>query len=37
MNKVTPNDLLLMLSHLIVNAETFRLPIPGLALGAGEI
>jgi hypothetical protein len=37
MNKVTPNDLLLMLSHLIVNAETFRLPIPGLVLGAGEI
>lgn len=37
MNKVTPNDLLLMLSHLIVNAETFRFPIPGLVLGEGEI
>lgn len=36
-DRVTPPDLMLMISHLVANAETFWDPIPGLALGAGEI
>lgn len=35
--RVTPPDLLLMISHLVANAETFWQPIPGLVLGRGEI
>ncbi len=35
-DRVTPPDLLLMISHLISNAETFWLPIPGLVLGEHE-
>jgi hypothetical protein len=36
-DRVTPPDLLLMVSHLVANAETFWDPIPGLALGEGEV
>jgi hypothetical protein len=36
-DRVTPPDLLLMISHLVSNAETFWQPIPGLTLGDGEI
>jgi hypothetical protein len=36
-DRVTPPDLLLMISHLVANAETFYDPIPGLALGPHEI
>jgi hypothetical protein len=35
-DRVTPPDLLLMISHLVVNAETFWEPTPGLVLGEGE-
>jgi hypothetical protein len=35
-NRVTPADLLLIISHLVSNAETFWQPIPGLALGNDE-
>jgi hypothetical protein len=36
-NRVTPPDLLLIISHLVANAETFWQPISGLVLGEGEI
>jgi len=36
-DRVTPPDLLLMISHLVSNAETFWDPIPGVALGLDEI
>jgi hypothetical protein len=36
-DRVTPPDLLLMISHLVANAETFWDPIPGLALGPHEV
>jgi hypothetical protein len=35
-NRVTPADLLLIISHLVSNAEIFWQPIPGLTLGNGE-
>jgi len=35
-DRVTPPDLLLMISHLVSNAETFWEPIPRLVLGANE-
>jgi hypothetical protein len=35
-DRVTPADLLLMVSHLVSNAETFYQPIPGLILGPQE-
>jgi hypothetical protein len=35
--RVTPPDLLLIISHLVANAETFWQPIPGLVLGPDEI
>lgn len=35
-DRVTPPDLLLIISHLVANAETFWDPIPGLVLGAHE-
>lgn len=35
-DRVTPPDLLLMISHLVANAETFWDPIPGLKLGPHE-
>lgn len=35
-DRVTPPDLLLMISHIVANAETFWKPIPGLVLGAHE-
>lgn len=36
-DRVTPADLLLMISHLVANAETFHQPIPGLQLGPHEV
>jgi hypothetical protein len=36
-DRVTPPDLLLIISHLVANAETFWDPIPGLVLGEGEV
>jgi hypothetical protein len=36
-NRVTPADLLLIISHIVCNAETFWSPIPGLTLGPNEI
>lgn len=36
-DRVTPPDLLLMISHLVANAETFWDPIPGLVLGPHEV
>jgi hypothetical protein len=36
-DRVTPADLLLIVSHLVSNADTFWQPIPGLILGDGEI
>jgi hypothetical protein len=36
-DRVTPADLLLIISHLVSNAETFWKPIPGLVLGPHEI
>jgi hypothetical protein len=36
-DRVTPPDLLLMISHLVANAETFYEPIPGLVLGPHEV
>lgn len=36
-NRVTPADLLLIISHLVANAETFWDRIPGLVLGPHEI
>jgi hypothetical protein len=35
-DRVTPPDLLLMISHLVANAETFWDPVPGLELGPHE-
>jgi hypothetical protein len=35
-DRVTPPDLLLMISHLVSNAETFWQPTPGLILGPNE-
>jgi len=35
-NRVTPPDLLLIISHLVSNAETFWEPIPRLVLGPNE-
>lgn len=35
-DRVTPPDLLLMISHLVANAETFWQPVPGLKLGPHE-
>jgi hypothetical protein len=34
---VTPPDLLLMISHIVANAETFFFTIPGLVLGPHEV
>jgi hypothetical protein len=36
-DRVTPADLLLIVSHLVSNAETFWQPIPGLTLGPHEV
>jgi hypothetical protein len=36
-DRVTPADYLLIVSHLVSNAETFWQPIPGLVLGPHEI
>lgn len=35
-DRVTPADLLLMVSHLVANSETFWNPIPGVTLGPHE-
>jgi hypothetical protein len=36
-DRVTPADLLLIISHLVANSETFWKPIPGLVLGPHEV
>jgi hypothetical protein len=36
-DRVTPPDLLLMIGHMVTNADTFWDPIPGLVRGNGEV